>query len=128
MSTEVDQSAIEAKFDTFKTCTSTDIAKVRENRDILDQLIHSGPLEKFFDELETFFNMVDDYFTGFYTAVPFGTIAAIVGTLLYVISPVDLIPDFIPFLGHLVDAAMVGLCIKGVQFDIDAYRRWYEGE
>ena len=128
MSTEVDQNEIRAKFDTFKTCSSADAVKIKENRGLLDQIIHTAPVEKFFDYIETFIDMVDDYFTGFYTAVPFGTIAAIVGTLLYVISPVDLIPDFIPFLGHLVDAAMVGLCIKGVQFDIDAYRRWYEGE
>ena len=126
MSTEVDQSEIQAKFNTFNTCSSTDFAKVRENKDILDQLIHSGPLEKFFDELETFFNMVNDYFTGFYTEVPFGTIAAIVGTLLYVISPIDLIADFIPFVGLLDDAAMVGFCLNCVKFDVERYRRWYE--
>jgi uncharacterized membrane protein YkvA (DUF1232 family) len=40
--------------------------------------------------------MLRDVFTGIYKKVPVGTIAAIIGTLLYVLSPIDLIPDFLP--------------------------------
>lgn len=68
--------------------------------------------------------MVGDYFSGEYTEVPFGTIAGIIGTLLYVLSPIDLIPDFIPFLGLVDDAAMVGFCLACVHSDIDRYREW----
>ena len=51
--------------------------------------------------------MLGDVFTGKYKKVPVGTIAAIVGTLLYVLSPIDFIPDFMPVVGYLDDAAML---------------------
>ena len=38
-----------------------------------------------------------------------GTVAAIVCTLLYVLSQVDLIPEFIPVVGFLDDAAMLAI-------------------
>ena len=126
MNTEVGQPEIENKFDSFKTCSSADVAKIKENRGLLDQIIHTAPFEKLFDYIETFIDMVDDYFSGFYTEVPFGTIAALVGTLLYIINPLDLIPDFIPFIGFIDDAAMVGFCLRCVKFDVDRYRQWYE--
>ena len=97
MNTEIGQSEIENKLDSFKTCSSADVAKIKENRGLLDQIIHTAPFEQLFDYIETFIDMVYDYFSGFYTEVPFGTIVAIVGTLLYIIDPLDLIPDFIPY-------------------------------
>lgn len=51
--------------------------------------------------------MLGDVFTSKYKKVPIGTIAAIVGTLLYVLSPIDFIPDFMPVVGYLDDVAML---------------------
>lgn len=33
----------------------------------------------------------------------------VAGTLIYVLSPIDIVPDFIPFLGELDDAVLVTL-------------------
>ena len=33
----------------------------------------------------------------------------VAGTLIYVLSPIDVIPDFIPFLGEIDDAVLVTL-------------------
>ena len=55
--------------------------------------------------------------------MPRGTVAAIVGSLLYVLSPVDLIPDMIPVVGYLDDAAVLALCLKFVKHDVDEYKR-----
>ncbi len=37
--------------------------------------------------------------------------AIIVGTLLYLISPIDLLPDFIPLIGQIDDAVVVTLLV-----------------
>lgn len=43
---------------------------------------------------------------GSYREVPWNIIATIGGTLLYMLSPIDLILDVIPFIGYLDDAAV----------------------
>ena len=66
--------------------------------------------------------MLKDFFTRTYTEVPVGTIMAIVGSLLYVLWPFDLIPDFIPVAGYLDDAAVLGACLKAVKTDLERYK------
>ncbi len=81
-----------------------------------------GPLDALFDDIRTLIAMVRDYASGAYREIPFGTIAAIVGALLYVLSPIDLIPDFIPGVGFIDDAAVVATCLRLVAYDIQKYR------
>ncbi len=43
--------------------------------------------------------------------VPTTEKALLVGTIIYVISPIDLIPDFIPFIGEIDDLYLVSLVL-----------------
>ena len=69
-------------------------------------------------------SLIKHYVEGKYTTVPYGTILAIMSALIYVLSPVDIIPDFIPFVGHLDDVAVIGLCLSMVKTDVEAYDEW----
>ena len=60
--------------------------------------------------------MLGDVFTSKYKKVP-------VGTLLYVLSPIDFIPDFIPVVGYLDDAAMLAVCLNFTRFDVEEYKK-----
>ena len=80
-----------------------------------------GPLEEIWDNIQLLFGMVKDWISGEYKEIPVGSIVVIIMGLLYFVSPVDIIPDFIP--GGLVDDALVlGLVIKQVKSDIDKYK------
>ncbi|MET3558022.1 uncharacterized membrane protein YkvA (DUF1232 family) [Streptococcus rupicaprae] len=68
--------------------------------------------------------MVRSYWKGDYRKVPTKTIIAIISALLYFLSPIDVVPDWIPFLGQLDDVIVIGTCWKLVHNDIDAYRKW----
>ncbi|MDW5299524.1 MAG: YkvA family protein [Sedimentibacter sp.] len=84
-----------------------------------------GPLEEIWYNIQLLFGMVKDWISGEYKAIPVGSIVVIIIGLLYFVSPVDIIPDFIP--GGLVDDALVlGLVIKQVKSDIDKYKVWKE--
>lgn len=60
-----------------------------------------------------------------YTEIPLGSIIAIISALIYVLSPVDLIPDTLPGgVGYIDDVGIVGVCLKLVGSDIEEYQQW----
>ena len=81
-------------------------------------------LAKYFNDLCEILELLRDRVTGVYTETPWTTIAALAGALIYVLSPVDLILDFIPLVGFLDDAVIIGLAIKLAQPDLAKYREW----
>ena len=91
----------------------------------LEQKIKELPLVgEEFAVIPIMISLIKHYVEGKYTTVPYGTILAIMSALIYVLSPVDIIPDFIPFVGHLDDVAVIGLCLSMVKTDIEAYDEW----
>ncbi|MGV3158400.1 YkvA family protein [Streptococcus pluranimalium] len=69
-------------------------------------------------------SMVRSYWKKDYTRVPRRTMLAIVSALIYFLSPIDVIPDWIPVLGQLDDALVVATCWKLVNKDVEDYRQW----
>lgn len=107
--------------------TDDDIRKILGREDDIEQKFrNAGPLEKFWEDIKLLLAMIRDYWNGDYREVPWTTIAAAVGALLYVLSPIDLIPDFIPVIGYMDDAAVVALCLKAIWSDLEKYKHWKE--
>lgn len=71
-------------------------------------------------------SLVKSYIKKEYSDIPIGTIIAIISALIYFVSPIDIIPDSIPFLGYFDDAAVVAACWKLVDSDIEEYEKWRE--
>lgn len=66
------------------------------------------------------YQLVESYVKREYTDIPLTSIISILAALIYVISPIDLIPDFIPGIGYFDDAAVVTLVLGlGVGHDLD---------
>ena len=51
--------------------------------------------------------------------VPRRTKAILGGVAVYLVSPIDLIPDFIPLLGYLDDAILVAIVLDGLLNHVD---------
>ena len=69
-------------------------------------------------------SLVKSYIDGEYKEIPYNTIVAVVATLLYVISPIDIIPDIIPVVGFADDAVAVAFCMKMIHDDLEKYKTW----
>lgn len=122
----MNQEKLNNKFNSFKNdFTQEDAGKVMENMEKIEQIIQNKTLRKFLDDVKLYFQMLGDVFTGKYKKVPTGTVAAIVGTLLYVLSPVDLLPDFLPG-GFVDDAGIIGLCLTFTKYDVEQYKKFKE--
>jgi len=61
---------------------------------------------------------------GEYKEIPGGSIIAILGALIYFVSPIDVIPDFILGAGLIDDAFLIGLVIKQIRSDLNKYQAW----
>ena len=77
-------------------------------------------------EVPVLISLVRNYIKKEYNDFPIGSLVAVVGALLYFLSPVDLIPDFIPGAGYLDDISVLAVCLKLVDSDVSEYRRWRE--
>ena len=56
--------------------------------------------------------------------LPWKTVAALSAALAYFLSPVDVIPDFIPISGFIDDAAVLGLVFGAAEADLRRYCEW----
>ncbi len=84
-------------------------------------------LAKYCNDLCDIFELLRDRVAGVYRKIPWATIAALTGALIYVLSPIDLILDFIPGIGFLDDAIVIGLAIRLALPDLEKYRAWKTG-
>ena len=83
-----------------------------------------GALSSLWSDIKAMTSMTRDYASGEYKKVPFNTIAAIASSIIYFVSPIDAIPDFIVALGYLDDASVVALCLKIVGSAVEEYKNF----
>ena len=69
-------------------------------------------------------DMVKKWVKKEYTAFPWATVVTMVAALIYFLLPTDAIPDTVPVVGHIDDAAVIALCLWGIRTDLDAYKEW----
>ncbi len=81
-----------------------------------------------FQVIPVMISLVKNYVQGKYTTVPYGTILGVLSALVYVLTPIDIFPDFIPLAGYLDDMAVVGLCMTMVKTDLETYEKWRQAQ
>ncbi len=80
------------------------------------------------ERITTLSRMVKAYATGQYRIIPWASILKIIASLIYFISPIDLIPDFLPLVGLSDDLALVMWLFTSLKTDIDNFIAWEKGE
>ena len=101
---------------------------INEEEKLQEKLKDSSHLERFTKDLMLFMSLIKDYYKGNYRDIPYKTISAGVVGLLYTLNPIDIIPDFIPFIGHIDDALVLTFCLKLIEKDLQKYQMWKKSQ
>ena len=83
-----------------------------------------GLLARLFQDLKLLIPLIKDYWKGTYRDVSAKSIVIFVVALAYIISPIDLIPDYIIGLGQIDDAVILGLSLYFLEKDLMKYKQW----
>ncbi len=68
--------------------------------------------------------LLRSYVDGSYRDVPWKTVAALSGAIVYFVSPADAIPDLIPGIGFADDALVIATVASAFAFDISRFLTW----
>jgi uncharacterized membrane protein YkvA (DUF1232 family) len=81
-------------------------------------------IQDFKSDLLTLVQLLRDWSKGIYPDVPPKTILLVVAALLYFLSPVDTIPDFLGAIGFTDDAAVILFVLNTLRNEIGVYKNW----
>ena len=94
------------------------MAKVKELRNDTDGM-HTLK-----EQVNTFVRMIRAYQSGDYQRTPWKSLLLITAGIIYFVSPLDLIPDFIPVLGFMDDITVLLWILNSVGKDVEKYEEW----
>ena len=83
-----------------------------------------GFLVRLFKDLQLLLPLIKEYWKGTYRDVSIKSIVIFLAALAYIVSPIDLIPDYIIGLGQVDDAAILGLSLFFLEKELMKYSEW----
>ncbi|HHY28832.1 MAG TPA: DUF1232 domain-containing protein, partial [Desulfitobacterium dehalogenans] len=76
--------------------------------------INTAPIHKVYQDILLLIQIVKAYISKEYQDIPAGSIVAIFAALIYFLSPIDILFDYIPGVGYVDDMFVLGLVLKQV--------------
>jgi uncharacterized membrane protein YkvA (DUF1232 family) len=76
------------------------------------------------DELQALIRLIQAYAKGEYRDVPWTTLVAAAGAVVYFVMPIDLIPDVLFPAGYTDDITVALFVVAAIERDLDAFQLW----
>lgn len=100
-----------------------DKAKVLSLVAALTKYLKKGGLAKVKDDLTVLAGYIGDVTHGRYKEFSGSSLSLAVAAILYVVSPLDIVPDILP-LGFVDDISIVTWAVSRLSAELDKYREW----
>ncbi len=75
-------------------------------------------------QVQLLVRLIRAYASGEYRKLPWKSLVSIVGVLIYFVSPLDFIPDFLPIVGMTDDLALILWLFKTLSDDLSDFSQW----
>lgn len=95
---------------------------VRRGEEWSDEL--TGRRARMTEDFKALLRLTRAHARGEYEDVSWETMVLVVAAILYLLSPADLIPDWIPGAGFLDDITVANFALHLVRGEIDRFREW----
>ncbi len=127
-----DPEDIEKAVERNKTRAEKYLKDPQKSKDLLDKAYKktgsyeesNGPLADFWRDVKTLMRMLKAYQHKEYTHISWGSIVTIIAAILYFVSPIDLILDWLPLMGFVDDAAVVVFVLAQIRSELGKFSRW----
>ncbi len=83
-----------------------------------------GSMAEVKENLQALIRLVQASTSGDYKKAPWKSLVMVVAAILYFVSPIDLVPDFIFGIGYLDDIAIVSYVYKQIVKDLESFLAW----
>jgi uncharacterized membrane protein YkvA (DUF1232 family) len=88
------------------------------------KLLSGGSFDDIKIKISLLVRMLRAFVAGRYKTVPLKTVTGIIAILVYFVSPIDIIPDFLPAIGLTDDVALILWLFNAIGDDLEAFRVW----
>lgn len=99
----------------------------RKLKELLDMAISKAKdnkqLMSIWSDLKLLIELTKDWMSGAYVDLSKETIIMIIVSLIYLVMPFDLIPDFL-IGGYIDDALVIGYVVKKTSDELELYKEW----
>ncbi len=101
----------------IKNLLANAISKAESNK-------HFAFFNNLWDKIHLLFSLVRDWLSGGYKDISRSAILLILAGLIYFVSPIDIIPDWIVGLGFADDIAFLAMIINQLDKELIKYKSW----
>src|SRR5437588_6930576 len=82
------------------------------------------PFQETWPYFQAMLRLIRAYSQGDYRDVHESTLVVIIASIIYVVNPLDVIPDALPALGFLDDATVLALAVRRARQTLDDFMSW----
>jgi uncharacterized membrane protein YkvA (DUF1232 family) len=86
--------------------------------------IPRGPFADTWPYLMAMIRLIRAYHSEEYRDMSRQNLLIVVAAIIYFVSPFDVIPDWVPVLGHIDDAFVIALALRSARADLDTFMAW----
>ena len=98
--------------------------KMRSLLDSITGYLNKSALRPVFDKLRLMVAYLNDVYRGYYKEYSLKNYIIVIAAIIYVVSPIDAVPDILPVIGLADDATVIGAAFMSLQEEFNKYSNW----
>lgn len=98
--------------------------KMRSLLDSIMSYMNKSAFKPVIDKLRLMVSYLNDVYKGYYTDYSVKNYIIVIAAIIYVVSPIDAVPDLLPIVGLTDDVTVIGAAFMSLRKEFDKYSKW----